>query len=269
MKRRNVVFAIFALFFLAVFVVSSYQIISYYLEKKEENDLNQSMIQEAVVSIKSEPIYREVETATKPETSEEEDVRKVLLYPDISVDLEKLKKEYPKIVGWLYLPDTVINYPVMQDEDNEYFVFHLPNGAENSAGSIFMDCRNASDLSQKNYVLYGHNMKNNTMFGRILDYRRPEYFDAHPYLFYFTEDAVYRLEIFAGVHTKSDSYVYSVPTDGEDYRKYLSKLCSSSVFDSEIQVTSSDQIFVLSTCSGAVGDEKRFVVCAKLVPLEL
>ena len=268
MKRRNVVFAIFALFFLAVFVVSSYKIISYYLEKKEENDLNQSMIQEAVVSIKSEPIYREEETVTRPGTSEEEDVRKVLLYPDISVDLEKLKKEYPKIVGWLYLPDTVINYPVMQDEDNEYFVSHLPNGVDNPAGSIFMDCRNASNPLQKVSILYGHNMKNNSMFGRILDYRSPSYYEEHPYLFYFTDNKTFRLEVFAGVHTTSASYVYSLPVDDREFEKYLSKLCSSSVFKSEVSVSASDQIFVLSTCSGSRNDENRFVVCAKLVSIE-
>lgn len=261
--------SVFTVVFLAIFLFSGYQIVSYLLEGKEESDLNQEMIREAVVSVEEKPIYVEdvfplEETVTEEITPE----KKILYYPDISVDIQKLKSEYPGIVGWLYLPETQINYPVMQAEDNDYFLHRLPNGKENSAGSIFMDFRVNADLSHGNFILYGHNMKNNSMFGTVLDYRDSAFYENHPYLFYFTDSGKYRLEIFAGVHTTSDSYIYSFPQTDDEMRNYLSKIRSNSVFKSDVPVSATDRIFVLSTCSGRTTDTHRFVICAKLVPIE-
>ncbi len=259
---------LFIVFFVA-FLFSGYQIVSYFLESKEEGDLNQEMIHTAVVPSANSLVYVEdVITTEEPVTEEITTKKKILYYPDIAVDIQKIKSEYPGVVGWLYLPETKINYPVMQWDDNDYFVHRLPNGKENSAGSIFMDCRSAADLSQRNYILYGHNMKNNSMFGMVLEYRDPEFFEEHPYLFYFTESAKYRLEVFAGVHTKSDSDVYSFPQTDDEMWYYISKLRTNSVFKSEVKVSKNDRVFVLSTCSGSTSDDRRFVVCAKLVPIE-
>ncbi len=268
-KISKILSSVFTVVFLAVFILSGYQIVSYLLEGKEESDLNQEMIREAVVSVEEKPIYVEdVFPLEETVTEEIKPEKKILYYPDISVDLQKLKSEYSGIVGWLYLPETPINYPVMQAEDNDYFVHRLPNGKENSAGSIFMDFRAKSDLTQGNIILYGHNMKNNSMFGTILDYRDPSYFADHPYLFYFTDSGKYRLEIFAGVHTTSDSYIYSFPQTDDEMRHYLSKIRTSSVFKSDVLVSATDRVFVLSTCSGSTTDTHRFVICAKLVPIE-
>lgn len=254
--------------FLLVFLFSGYQIISYFLEGKEESDLNEEMIREAVNFVKEDPIYAEESLTSEDKQTDEPEEKKILYYPDISVDVKKLSQEFEGIVGWLYLPETPIHYPVMQWTDNDYFVHRLPNGNENSAGSIFMDFRVNPDLSGRNYILYGHNMKNDSMFGTVLEYRDPAFFKDHPYLFYFTEDGVFRLEIFAGVHTTADSYVYSFPSDDEEIGTYLSKIRSSSVFLSDVAVSKEDRIFILSTCSGRVGDDQRFILCAKLVPLE-
>jgi len=260
---------IFTVVFLAVFLFSGYQIISYLLEGKEESDLNQAMIQEAVVSLQEKPIYAEDVFPMEETSTEEVGSEKHILYlPDISVDIPKLRSEYQGIIGWLYLPETPINYPVMQWKDNDYFVHRLPNGKENAAGSIFMDYRADADLSTGNFILYGHNMKNDSMFGTILDYRDPSYFSEHPYLFYFTENGKHRLEIFAGVHTTSDSYIYTFPQTDDEMRRYISKIRTNSVFKSEVSVSENDRIFILSTCSGSTTDTRRFVICAKLVPIE-
>lgn len=261
--------SVFTVIFSALFLFSGYQIISYLLEGKEENDLNREMIQEAVISLQEKPIYIEDVFPREEIVTQDEKIEKnILYYPDISVDIKKLKLEYPGIVGWLYLPDTPINYPVMQSEDNDYYIHRLPNGKENSAGSVFMDYRSRSDLSGEICILYGHNMKNNSMFGTILDYRDASYYANHPYLFYFADGVKYRLEVFAGVHTTSDSYIYSFPKNAEERGAFLSKIRSSSVFNSDVSVTENDRIFVLSTCSGSTSSSRRFVVCAKLVPIE-
>lgn len=268
-RISKILSSVFTVIFSALFLFSGYQIISYLLEGKEESDLNREMIQEAVISLQEKPIY--IEDVFPHETTVTQDAKpkkSIIYYPDISVDMKKLKLEYPGIVGWLYQPGTPINYPVMQAEDNDYYIHRLPNGKENSAGSIFMDFRSQSDLSGEICILYGHNMKNNSMFGTILEYRDASYYANHPYLFYFADGVKYRLEVFAGVHTTADSYIYSIPKNADDSRAFLSKIRSSAVFNSEVSVLENDQIFVLSTCSGSTSSSRRFVVCAKLVPIE-
>ena len=88
----------------------------------------------------------------------------------ITVDFEGLKKINPEVVGWIYSPDTQINYPVALAEDNEKYLHQMINGQYNSAGTIFMDCRNQADLSDFNTILYGHHMKNGSMFASLHQY---------------------------------------------------------------------------------------------------
>ena len=88
----------------------------------------------------------------------------------IQVDFDVLSKENQDVIGWLYCPDTSINYPVVQAADNEYYLHRLLDDSKNAAGTLFMDYRNSADLSDWNSVIYGHNMKNGSMFGSLPDY---------------------------------------------------------------------------------------------------
>ena len=187
-------------------------------------------------------------------------------YDGIPEALAKLKEKYPKAVGWIYSPGTPINYPVMQGKDNAYFVDRLPNGAENAAGSIFMDYRDSADLNDFTHVLYGHNMKNNSMFGTILDYRKDGYFKEHPFMFYFTEDKTYRLELFAGLNTIATSSLYTEP-EADKRQAFIDSAFAGSTFSSNVEVTTDDKIIMMSTCSGAVGQINRYVVFAKIVEI--
>ena len=106
------------------------------------------------------------------------------------------------------------------------------------------------------------------MFGPLMDYRSAPYFWEHPYLFYFTENGVYRAEIFAAIHTKADSLIYSLPQSEEEISAYLSHVYQKSVFSSGISVSAEDRILVLTTCSTGTASLDRFAVFAKLVPIE-
>lgn len=263
---RALVFLIY-LFFIAVFLFSAYRVLDYILEGKRQSDFNQSLINQAVQNIPPIQSKADEELAPSTEILPEESKKPVLLLPDISVDLSAVKARYPGAVGWLYCPDTVLHYPIMQSEDNQYYVDKLPNGASNANGSLFLDCRNDASLSDWNHIIYGHNMINGSMFGILMDYRNPDYYAEHPFMFYYTDAQIYRLEIFAGVHTVSTSIFYRFPTTEAEKEAFLSVAKNHSAFSSDVKVTPEDKVMVLSTCSGKVNEDKRFVVIAKLVSL--
>ncbi len=268
MKKKNSTLSIvlFLLFF-TLFCFSAYKIIIYFKDAKQASDLRNEIAENAITPLPEK--NQNDESENKENNGLLQSDIPVLKKPDIQVNLAKIKKTYPGAIGWLYCPDTPIHYPVMQYSDNDYYVHRLPNGTENPAGSLFMDCRHKSDFTGFGQVIYGHNMKNRSMFGSILDYRKDGYFKEHPYLFYFTETSVYRLELFAGVHTIADSEYYYPPEKMENRAEYLSKLKKRSVFQADVSVTGDDKIMILSTCSGATGQDKRFILVGKLVPLQL
>lgn len=250
---------------IVIFVFSTWQVVDYLIESKKESDFNNDLVDSAVSKVDPEDEYNlpsdAIETLEDP--AEESNV---LTYPDIKVDLLKVKEQYPSVVGWLYCPNTQINYPVVQGKDNAYYVKRMPNGASNAAGSIFMDYRDNAALTDFAHVLYGHNMKNNSMFGTVLEYRKEGYFEEHPYMFYFTEGKTYRLEIFAGVNTISTSNLYLEPA--EDKRaEFINNAIAKSTFTSSVNVTAQDRIFLMSTCSGSVGQNKRYVLFSKLTEI--
>lgn len=245
---------------LVVFGFSVFQIVHYYTENVEQ--------QAVVDQIKQEGIRPADPPANVPlvdENGNEIDLSK--LYPDIQVDFSALQKDYVDVTAWIYCKDTKIHYPVVHTTDNNYYLYRLPNGETNNSGSIFMDCRNDWDYTGWNYLLYGHNMKNGTMFGTVMDYRDQKFFEEHPVMFYFTPDQTYRLEIFAGVHTTSTSYIYSTPYTRTEQQQYLDQIFSQNSLQSDIEVSIDDQIMILSTCSGAVNSTQRYVLVAKMVPL--
>ena len=109
-------------------------------------------------------------------------------------------------------------------------------------------------------------MKNNSMFGTLLDYRKDGFFKEHPFIFYFTADKVYRLEIFAGVNTIATSNLYLEP-EVENRESFIKSAIANSTFETSVSVTVEDRLFLMSTCSGAVGQMNRYVVFAKLVEI--
>ncbi len=266
-KFSKVITIICEIALLIVFVFSSWQVIDYLIESKKESDFNDSLANSAVSTISPEDVYNlcgNLDGLSNGAGGQSVDLR---AFPDIKVDLERVKEDYPRVVGWLYSPNTPINYPVMQGTDNAYYVDRMPNGKRNAAGSIFMDYRDNSNLSDFSHVLYGHNMKNDSMFGTILDYRKEGYYEEHPYLFYFTENKTYRLEVFAGVNTIATSSLYLEPSL-EKRNEFIANAFKNSTFKSNVSVTAEDTIFQISTCSGSsAGQNKRYMIFAKLTEI--
>ncbi|MUU12894.1 MAG: class B sortase [Oscillibacter sp.] len=117
--------------------------------------------------------------ASLPPASEEtEETPAELAWPE--VDFTALAAVNPDVTAWLYGPDTGISYPVVQGTDNDYYLDHLLDGTANSAGCLFVDTSCRPDFSGRNTVIYGHRMKNGTMFAALGNYQEQVYYDAHP-----------------------------------------------------------------------------------------
>ena len=186
-----------------------------------------------------------------------------------TVDFEALLETGPDIIGWLTLPDTAINYPVTQTDDNEYYLHHLYDGTYNKTGCLFADYENQADFSDRNTIIYGHNMRDGSMFASLNEYVSQEYFDTHKEMYLVTPDGGYIMEIFTAFAAKpaesgSDTSPWRLTwKDDGAYTTWLSEMAKRSVVETDVTVTSSDKVLTLSTCTP--GGASRFIVMGKLV----
>ena len=189
-----------------------------------------------------------------------------------TVDFDALRETGPDIIGWLTLPDTAINYPVTQKEDNEYYLHHLYDGTYNKVGCLFADYENQEDFSDRNTIIYGHNMRDGSMFATLNEYDEQSYYDGHPQMYLVTPGGGYIVEIFTAFVARpgesgSDTSPWrlSFKDDGA-YTTWLSEMAGRSVIETDVTVTSSDKVLSLSTCTP--GGASRFIVMGKLLEVE-
>lgn len=177
------------------------------------------------------------------------------------VDFEALMEINPDVVGWIFIEGTNINYPVVQGQDNSCYMNRLFDGSTNGAGSIFMDYRNAPDMSCRNIVLYGHNMKNGTMFNQITNYKQQDFYDRHPTALFITPEGNYKIEFIAGYVTDLNSHAWKIEfaTD-EEFSRWLDNAITQSTFTSTIEPEAQDRVVTLSTCSYEYADARYVLV---------
>ena len=214
---------------------------------------------EPAVATDPQPIQDgETPAGEQPETEEPE-----VTIPE-SVDFERLRAISGNAAAWLYSPDTKINYVVAQAEDNAYYLRRLLNGKAASGGSLFADYRCSADFSDWNTVIYGHYMKNGTMFGGLSNYRDQAYYEEHPVMYLYLPGQRYRLELVAGYTTDVYDVAYAVPASKEQRDEILTHAVEKSSFQSDVAVGEDDRLVTLSTCSYAY-DNARYIVIGRLV----
>lgn len=185
----------------------------------------------------------------------------------IEVDFSALLAKNRDAVGWIYSPDTVINYPVVQGSDNDYYLHRLIDGTWNPSGTIFVDARDTLCFDGRSVILYGHHMNDGSMFASIVNYKKQDYYAAHPNLYLNTPSGNYRLAVFSGFVTSADSSVYTFDFSSDaEFTDYVNRMKGFSDFSSDVTVSASDRIAVLSTCTYEY-DDARYVLFAKMVPI--
>lgn len=258
-RRRNLITGILFIFFAGVFVFSLYQLFTAHQAYQLGTDTYDGLAQSVVVKPKPE-VHLPVPEAPQP------DAPTIIYERLLEVDFEALKAINSDTVAWIYSENEEINYPVVQGEDNDYYLNHLIDGKKNMNGSIFMDCRNSPDLEDRNTLIYGHNMGNHEMFYSLTKYKNKGYYEENPVLILSTPEKDYYLQVFSGYTTKSVSEAYRQDLDSDTiYENFLMRIRESSDFVSDVEVTAEDRIVTLSTCSYAFNDA-RYVLHCKLVP---
>lgn len=186
--------------------------------------------------------------------------------PEKEVDFADLQANVnPDIYAWIYIPDTLIDYPVLQHPtDNLYYLNYNLDGSRGYPGCIYTEDYNAKDFSDPNTVIYGHNMKNGTMFAGLHKFEDSEYFAEHPYVYIYTEEKLYVYEIFAAYESGNEHILYSNDfTSDYVYSKYLENIFAVRAMNSNIkesaEVTTEDRIVTLSTCVANKSDRRYLV----------
>lgn len=207
----------------------------------------------------------EVEDKVDASNADEIPERDVVWYEKISVDWVGLCEVNPEIVGWIYFEDEDISYPVLYSGDNEKYLSTSYDGDYLKAGSIFVDGRNTPDFQDGHTIIYGHNMKNLSMFGKLRYYRQDkEYSDTHRYFQILTQNAKYRYQIVAFREVEVTDNIYSVYKNCEDgFVDFVEDTINKGAqYSEDIEVAQDGKIITLSTCSKG---EARFVVSAVLI----
>lgn len=184
----------------------------------------------------------------------------------ISVDFPQLMAENGDIVGWLYCPDTPINYPVVQGKDNDYYLHRGLHGESLVSGTLFADYRNTGPGEDRNYILYGHNMKDGSMFASLANHRDQEYYDAHPVIYYLTPGKNYVIRLLFGAVVNTDSLIYMPNPNGAALDAFLENGMRYSPFQSGAELDADSSYVTLSTCTYEY-DDARYIVVGRLEEL--
>ena len=182
------------------------------------------------------------------------------------IDFSELQQVNEDIAGWLRIRALDISYPVVQGEDNDYYLHRTFEKEDNFAGCLFVNCDNDRDFTDQNTIIYGHNMKNGSMFGKLKQFREEETYNKSKYFWMFTPDLIFQYRIFSAMVVNKTGLAYQTFYSDEDFNEWINKAFEGSeVENSGIQVTSDDHVVTLSTCTG--DDSTRFVVMGKLVQI--
>mgnify|MGYP000014723825 FL=1 len=244
----NIVSNIILVVAIVVFAVSAYKLYGIFSEYNK-GDKEYQKIQDLVIN-----------TEKKDDTKEE----------TFSVDFEKLLEMNSDVVGWIRFDEpSEINYPVVQGRDNEEYLKRTFEANTNKLGTLFVDVNNPGDFSGRNTFIYGHNMKNGSMFAQLLKYKYDSFYKEHPYFYIYTPDGKVRTyEIFSAgvVKDTSDSYIMDYADDAA-FQTYIDYIKQQSAYPTSAEVTTASKIVSLSTCTN-VRDDERFLVHGVMIKEE-
>lgn len=255
-KKSDVLLTIALIVAIAVFCYAAFNLYHIYTEYKKGTD-EYNQIEEMAVT------ERDADSAEVAGPNAQ-------LKPPIEVDFDKLKSVNEDVVGWIYvdaLPD--ISYPIAKGKDNQTYLHQTYEKNYNFAGTIFVDYENSGDFSDCNTLVYGHNMKNGSMFGHLKKFREDDkLYKQDKYFWILTPERNYRYEIISAYTTGVNSDTYTLfKGPGEEFEKYLETIKGySEIQTDDTDLTIKDRIVTLSTCTG--NESTRFVVQGKRVDAE-
>lgn len=242
-RLKKIIPLIFLGLFIILFIFSSVKVINYIRDSK-----------------KNEKVYEEILKDVIAENVSDNDNRKENKY---KINFDSLKKKNNDTVGYIKINGTNIEQVVVKGKDNNYYLHHNFEKQENSAGWVFADYRNKLDDTDKNIVIYGHNMRNDTMFGTLKNVLSLEWQENEEYrkIHFITENESAIYDVFSVYQIKDEDYYMKIDFETEQFKKYIDVIKSRSVYNFKVEVTEDDNILTLSTCAN--NNKYRVVVHAK------
>lgn len=206
-------------------------------------------------------IYKELEKNIKIEKKKDEN--------NINTDVIKLNIDFNNLlsinsncIGWIYIPDTQINYPIVQSTDNNKCLHYAFDGTQNFAGCIFISDKN-NEFKDKNTIIYGHNMQNGTMFTDVNKYKNQDFYNNHPYIYISKINGITeKYKIFAAYTTEDCSDSYTIQFETNTFITEVKKMINKSeIKTGDFSISDNDKIITLSTCTSRT-ELERFVIHA-------
>lgn len=227
------------------------------LDEASETETTTSTIATTVTGDTTELAKEAVITTASLELSAE--VRQSLIDSAVS-----LNNAYPDALGWLYIPDTVISYPILQSDDNFYYLDHAYDGSSLKAGSVFLDYRCEGRFQNPINIVYAHNMKNGSMFAQITNFKNDIYFDSHKYGWLATPETVYRIDFFSLAVADWHDSLYDGDTPVSEW---IPHIYEKSAVKHELTYSDDDRFVSFSTCSYEFTNARN-ILTGKLVEVK-
>ena len=245
-KMRRFIMVILAL----VFCVSTFYFGKAFLEYRKGDQIYENAMEFVL------------EAETPVEIKEENPLKRTFS----KIDFAGMRAVNEDVIGWIQILDSPVDYPLLDADDNKYYLSHTYDRQWSSYGSIFLEPRNNPDLSEKHLVVYGHNMVNESMFGSLLEYKKQEYADTHPEITICMTDRDLTYRVFSAYTAHVDSAAYRMSFgDDASFMEMTEQMKANSVIATDIMPTAEDQVLTLSTCTPEGAKKYRFIVNAVLV----
>ena len=232
---------------LAVFLFSGWQVSrilrEYDAAEEQYNQLEQYVSTETPAPHEPKP---EISVQLEPEDT-------------FAVDFDSLSQINPDIAAWLVIEGTGINYPVVQGRDNDYYLNRQFDKSYNGAGCLFLDAANDGSFLDLNSIIYGHYMKNGTMFADLSLYKEQAFYDEHPSALLITPEGTHRVDFFSGYVSDTTSSAWDRSFPAATYQQWLDELVEKSCFSTDVTPSTQNRVLTLSTCSYEFQDA-RFVL---------
>ena len=218
----------------------------------QQNDGDTAVYQEIRQNVAPVVVAPVVPDPKPIELPEPEMVNNGVHHSDRTIDFEALFEKNQDIIAWISVPGTEIDYPVLRSQDNTDYLTHDATGKYNGAGAIFMDKANSPDFTDRNTVIYGHNMNNGSMFAGLHQFQKSDFFEQNREIKLYTPDGMRVYEIFGAYVADDNNILYHNNfSDDEVWKAYIENIFHNTDLSANIlqkQIGADDQIITLSTC---------------------
>ncbi len=276
MKKSRILLSIF----LAAVFLASTGMIGLRVYQHQASNLSQQTAELLFKPISTEPATPPQPPTVPAEPSDPTEPTEPPPIPDpiaaelAQTDLAALQAVNPDVLGWIYIPGTIISYPLLQGEDNNYYLNYTWDYQPSYRGSIYLDCKNSPDLTDYNTIIFGHNLLDDTMFSDLHKYKDPEFWKSQPHIYLVTADGIHRYRIYAAFEVPTNVIAYRLRFDDTQKQEFIDSGLAWSIHDAGVTPTVEDRFLTLSTCTGVIKSNRwviqayreGFVVPRPLIP---